>query len=432
MIAATLFKLAAQSAWNRRSSVLLLLLSVLTSTVLLLGIDMARQSARISFSNAVSGVDLIVGAQNSPVALLMYSVFRMGEAAQNMPIEAFQSIQNNPMVASAIPISLGDTYQGFSVLGTSSLYFSDFRYGEKQALRFVEGKSFQDYKPGMPVAVLFDAVLGAEVARSLGHKLGDAIALSHGTTLGGAALEHADKPFRVAGILAPTGTPVDRSVHISLQGMEAIHIDWQAGVPVPGMRIPADYVSKFDLQPKSVTAALVSLKSRAMVFRVQRSLQNDRDFALTALLPGVALSTLWQTVGMVERLLLLIAGLVALVSALGLISVMLVALSQRRRELAVLRSIGAGPRALLVLLCLESTFVMVLGVAAGVGLTAFLAAMLSPWLQSGFGLTLVSVWDLQTGLSCVGAFAVLGSVLGLVPGVQAYRQQLRDGLTPRV
>ena len=427
----TLFLLASRSAWSRKGSLLLLLLSVITSTCLLLGIDLARQSAKASFSNAVAGTDLIVGAQTSPVSLLLYSVFRIGQATRNVPYVEFERLEQHPRVKSALPIALGDSYQGFAVVGTKAVYFDRFLYGARQNLQFAQGRAFEDYTVGKPAAVLFEAVLGAEVAKRLNHKVGDKIALSHGMQIQQTDPSHADKPFTVVGVLQPTGTPVDQSVHISLAGMEAIHVDWAAGVPVPGAEIPAEYVTKFNLQPKSVTAVLIGLNNRAGVFRMQRELENRPDAALSAILPGVALSTLWQTVGVVERVLLFVAALVAVVSALGLTSVMLVTLGQRRRELAVLRSTGAGPRTVFGLLFLESALVMWVGVALGVLALALCGAALAPWVQAQFGLQLVSVGELGAGLLAVVAFAAFGSLLGLVPAFQAYRNQLQDGLNPK-
>ncbi|MEW6205867.1 MAG: ABC transporter permease [Pseudomonadota bacterium] len=427
----TLFLLASRSAWSRKGSLLLLLLSVITSTCLLLGIDLARQSAKASFSNAVAGTDLIVGAQTSPVSLLLYSVFRIGQATRNVPYAEFERLEQDPRVKSALPIALGDSYRGFAVVGTKAIYFDQFLYGTRQNLQFAQGRSFEDYSVGKPASMLFEAVLGAEVAKRLKHQVGDKIALSHGMQIQQTEPSHADKPFTVVGVLQATGTPVDQSVHISLAGMEAIHVDWAAGVPVPGAEIPAEYVTRFNLQPKSVTAVLLGLNNRAGVFRMQRELENRPDAALSAILPGVALSTLWQTVGVVERVLLFVAALVAVVSALGLTSVMLVTLGQRRRELAVLRSTGAGPRTVFGLLFLESALVMWVGVALGVLVLALGGAALAPWVQAQFGLQLVGLSELTTGLIAVLAFAAFGSLLGLVPAFQAYRNQLQDGLNPK-
>ncbi|HEX4856515.1 MAG TPA: ABC transporter permease [Limnobacter sp.] len=428
----TLLMLASRSAWSRRHSLLLLLLSVITSTCLLLGIDLARQSAKASFSNAVSGTDLIVGARTSPVSLLLYSVFRLGQASHNVPYDEYLNIRQHPKVKSALPIALGDSYRGFAVVGTQAEYFDRFLYGARQNLQFEQGLAFRDYTVGQPYEVLFEAVLGAEVARRLNHRVGDQIALNHGMQIQQSGPSHADKPFRVVGILQPTGTPVDQSVHVSLSGLEAIHVDWAAGVPVPGMDIPAELVTRFNLQPKSVTAVLVSLENRAGVFRLQRELENRPEVALSAILPGVALSSLWQTVGLVENVMLFVAALVAVVSALGLTSVMLVTLGHRRRELAVLRSTGASNRLLFALVCLESALVMVIGVALGVALVLAGSAALGPWVQAQFGLQWVGLDKLGAGLAAVGLFAAFGSLLGAVPALQAYRHQLQDGLSPRV
>ncbi|MBU0784888.1 MAG: ABC transporter permease [Gammaproteobacteria bacterium] len=428
----TLLLLASRSAWSRKGSLLLLLLSVITSTCLLLGIDLARQSAKASFSNAVAGTDLIVGAQTSPVSLLLYSVFRIGQATRNVPYAEFERLEQDPRVKSALPIALGDSYRGFAVVGTKAAYFDSFLYGARQNLQFAQGRAFENYSVGKPATVLFEAVLGAEVAARLKHTVGDKIALSHGMQIQQTEPSHANKPFMVVGVLKPTGTPVDQSVHISLAGMEAIHVDWAAGVPVPGADIPAEYVTKFDLQPKSVTAVLLALNNRAGVFRMQRELESRPGVALSAILPGVALSSLWLTVGLVERVLLFVAALVALVSALGLTSVMLVTLGQRRRELAVLRSTGAGPRAVFGLLCLESALVMWVGVALGVVVLGLASAALAPWVQAQFGLQLVGLNELGAGLMAVTAFAAFGSLLGLVPAWQAYRNQLQDGLNPKM
>ena len=302
----TLLLLASKSAWSRKGSLLLLLLSVITSTCLLLGIDLARQSAKASFSNAVAGTDLIVGAQTSPVSLLLYSVFRIGEATRNVPYAEFERLEQDPRVKSALPIALGDSYRGFAVVGTKAVYFDNFLYGARQNLQFAQGRAFENYSVGRPATVLFEAVLGAEVAKRLKHAVGDKIALSHGIQIQQTGPSHANKPFTVVGVLKPTGTSVDQSVHISLAGMEAIHVDWAAGVPVPGADIAAEYVTKFDLQPQSVTAVLLALNNRVGVFRMQRELESGPGVALSAILPGVALSSLWQTVGLVERVLLFV------------------------------------------------------------------------------------------------------------------------------
>jgi len=328
-----LFNIAWHSAWHRRFSLALVALSVALSTWLLLSVERIRHDVRLSFSQSVSGTDLIVGPRTGSVQLLLYAVFRIGQATNNIQWSSVQSLANDRAVAWVVPLSLGDSHRGFPVVATTTAYFDHFRYGDRKPLSFASGHRFER---------VFDAVLGAEVAQRLGYKLGDQIVLRHGA--GPMALnDHADKPFTVVGVLARTGTPVDRSVHIGLDGMEAIHLDWVAGVPMPGYSVSAEQVAQHDLTPHQVTAALVGLRSRTAVFSMQRHIAEFESEPLMAVLPGVALDELWDAVGGAERALLLMSALVGLVSLAGLVAVVVTALEQRRRELAVLRSVGAGP-----------------------------------------------------------------------------------------
>jgi putative ABC transport system permease protein len=280
------------------------------------------------------------------------------------------------------------------------------------------------------LAGLYDAVIGAEVADRLGYRLGQSITLSHGAG-GLPGAEHADKPFTVVGILARTGTPVDRTVHVSLEAIEAIHLDWASGAPMPGVVIPAEQARKFDLKPKQVTAALVGLKGRVAVFAVQRFVANYADEALMAVLPGVALDELWQVVGVGEKALLGMSAMVAIVSLAGLIAVVLAGLNERRRELAVLRAVGAGPRHVLLLLALEGVLITLIGVTLGVLLTVVLIAVAGPWMQAQFGIGLKLSAPSATEWALLASVLVAGLLASLIPGLRAYRLSLADGLSPR-
>jgi len=416
-----LLSLALRSAWNRRFTLALTVCSIALSSFMLLGTERLRTDLRGSFTSALSGTDLIVGARTGSVQLLLYSVFRIGAATNNLRWSSVQAIAGQQGVAWVIPLSLGDSHRGFPVLGTSKDYFSLFHYGNRQALRMREGRPFAD---------LFEAVVGAEVATRLGYHLGDRIALSHGSGELGLT-DHADKPFVVSGILQSTGTPVDRTVHISLQAMEALHVDWFAGAPFPGARISADKAREMNLQPKAVTALLVGLHNRAAVFSAQRSINGFSEEPLMAILPGVALDELWDVIGTGEKALLLMSGLVALVSMAGLVSVVLASLGERRRELAVLRAVGANPRSLFFLLTVEGVLVTACGIVLGVLALAAAGLALGPWLQASYGLTvnLDQPTQLQ-GLLLLGLLAC-GWLASLYPGWRAYRLSLADGLSPR-
>jgi putative ABC transport system permease protein len=417
-----LLHLAMRSAWNRRLTLGLIVAAVALSVIMLLGVERARIAARDSFSQAVSGSDLVVGARTSPVQLVLYAVFHLGEATNNMRWKSYLAIAADPAVAWTIPLSLGDSHQGYPTLGTSTDFFDHFKYGLASPLAFASGRPFAD---------VFEAVLGAEIAEHLGYRIGDRIVLTHGAG-GLGSPEHADKPFTIVGILARTGTPVDRTVLVNLAGIEAIHLGWQGGAPIPGLSIPAEYVRKFDLTPKTITAMLVGLRHRGGVFRVQRAVNDFPDEPLMAVLPGVALDQLWQVVGIVEQTLLAVSALIAVVGIAGMAAAVLASLNERRRELAILRSVGAGPRHIVGLLGIEALLVTGAGAATGVVLLLALSAALAPWIESRFGLSIDALaWSGRESM-LLAAVVAAGITAGLLPAYRACRLALADGLTPRL
>ena len=257
---------ALRSAWNRRGTLSLVVMSVALSTLLLLGVERIRSDVRENFSQSVSGTDLIVGARTGSMQLLLYAVFRVGGATNNVRMDSLREVAKHRAVAWMVPLSLGDSHRGFPVLATSIDYFQHFRYGDRQPLALAQGRPFAGTLDG-----LYEAVIGAEVADALGYRLGQRITLSHGSgAIPGA--EHADKPFTVVGVLARTGTPVDRTVHVGLEAITAIHVDWQSGVHAPpGARIGAEEARQRDLTPDSITAFMIGMRSKVLTFTMQRA-----------------------------------------------------------------------------------------------------------------------------------------------------------------
>ncbi len=420
-----LFAIAWRSAWNRRGTLFLVALSIALATLLLLTLERLRTDVRQSFSQSVSGTDLIVGARTGSVQLMLYAVFHIGGATNNIQMASVKAIAQLPAVAWVVPISLGDSHRGYPVLGTTPEYFTRFLYGDRQPLALQQGRAFSGTLDG-----LYEAVVGAEVASGLGYGLNQRITLTHGAG-GVMAVEHADKPFTVVGVLARTGTPVDRTVFVGLPAIEAIHIDWVGGAPLPGVHIAPEQARKFDLEPKVVTAALVGLKSRVAVFRVQRAVADFEGEPLMAVLPGVALDELWEVVGIGEKALLGMSALVAVVSLAGLVAVVLAGLNERRRELAVLRAVGAGPRHVLALLAVEGALVTCVGALSGALVAALVIVLAGPWIQTRFGIALQLSAPTVTQWGLLAAVLLAGMLASLVPGWRAYRLSLADGLSPR-
>jgi putative ABC transport system permease protein len=414
--------LALKSFRNRKFTTILTIVSISLSVTLLLGVERIRKETRTSFTNTISGTDLIVGARSGPIQLLLYAVFRIGNATNNISFKSYQEIARNPNIQWTIPISLGDSLQGYRVMGTNSDYFEFFRYAGSRRLQLAAGRIFKG---------VFDAVLGAEVARALNYHLGDSIVLAHGA--GEISLiKHADKPFKVVGILKKTGTPVDRTVHVLLEGIEAIHIDWKEGAPIPGMSISPDKVLTMDLTPRAITAFFVGLKSRIAAFGVQRFVNDYPQEPLLAILPGVALQELWDLIGVAEKALLAVSGLVVVVGLSGMLIALMTSLNERRREMAILRSVGARPVHVFSLIVGESAMLTFLGVIAGVGLLYGLLFVSQPLIVTRFGL-LIAIGGLSTyELILMGIVCLAGCLIGTIPGYQIYRYSLADGMTIRI
>ncbi len=381
-----------------------------------------RTEARSSFASTISGTDLIVGARSGDINLLLYSVFRIGNATNNISWQSYQDITSRPEVAWAIPISLGDSHRGFRVMGTTQDYFQHYRFARDRPLKLAEGKAF---------ATVFETVLGANVAQELGYRVGDPVVIAHGA---GATsfMEHDDKPFTVVGILARTGTPVDRTVHVSLAGIEAIHVDWQQGARMPGANVSAEAVLQMDLQPEAITAFLLGLQSRMATFGLQRAINEYPEEPLLAIIPGVALQQLWELVGVVEIALLAVSLCVVAAGLIGMLTAILTSLNERRREMAILRAVGARPWQVLMLILSEAGLLAFCGVALGLAGVLALSAAAAPWLENRFGifvgLQVPGLFELAVAAIVVGA----ALVIGLWPAWKAYRNALADGLTIRV
>ena len=419
-----LIRLALASLANRRFTAWLTVFAIALSVCLLLAVERIRTETRSSFASTISGTDLIVGARSGSINLLLYSVFRLGNATNNIRWDSFETIARDPKVKWAIPISLGDSHRGYRVMGTSRAYFEHYQYGRGQALQLAKGQTFADD----PFAV----VLGAEVAEALHYQLGQQLVLAHGVATISLS-KHDDKPFTVVGILKRTGTPVDRTLHISLQGMQALHIDWQNGVPAQGKgRISAEQARSMDLQPHAITAAMLGLNSKIATFSVQRQINEFRGEPLLAILPGVALQELWSLMGSAEKALFVVSLFVVLTGLIGMLTAILTSLNERRREMAILRSVGARPWHIATLLVLEAFALALAGVMAGLGLLYVGIALAQGYVQANYGLYLPLAWPSEYEWTLLGGILIAALLMGSVPAWRAYRQSLADGLSIRL
>lgn len=414
-------RVAWHSLQNRRYTAILTIISVAISTFVLLGVEHIRHEAKENFSKTVSGVDLIVGARTSQLNLLLYSVFHIGNPTNNISWQSYRELADDPKVAWTIPISLGDSHQGYRVMGTTDDFFMRFRFGKNIALSFSEGEAFSQ---------LFDVVLGAEVAKKLNYRVGDPILLAHG--LGRISFSmHDDKPFSVKGILRPTGTPADHTLYISLQGMEAIHLDWRDGVKMPGKKVSDSDIEALDLTPKSITAFMIGLQSKMAIFSVQRHINQYPKEPLLAILPGITLTELWQMMNSMENTLRLISILVLFSSLLGLSTMLLSSIRERQREIAVMRAIGASPLFVFLIIQIEALMITLVGIIVAIVVLAIGILLIQSTLAENYGIFINHLSTNNQTLGIVGIIILSTFILGLIPSLSAYRMSLHHGLVER-
>ncbi|MBS9777961.1 MAG: ABC transporter permease [Gammaproteobacteria bacterium] len=416
-----LLHVARKSLLNRKVTVVLTIFAITVSVFVLLGVEHIRHEAKTSFTRTISDTDLVAGGRTGKINLLLYSIFRIGNATNNITWKSYERLASVRGVKWTIPFSLGDSHKGYRVLGTTDAYFKHYRYGNKQPLAMAQGSQFKD---------LFDVVIGSDVAKKLNYRIGQKIVLAHGVSTHSFSV-HDDKPFTVVGILKPTGTPVDQTLHVSLAAIEAIHLGWSNGVRLAKKAASVSDVSAHDLNPREITAFLVGFESKVMTFSYQRLVNDYPKEALMAILPGAIISELWQMIGSVEVILLIISALVLLSALIGMSTMLLSSLRERNRELAILRAIGAGALFNLLLIEIEVLLITLAGILIAIASLFVFLYFGQELLMAEYGLFISIYFITPRILAIVSVILFSSLLLGLIPGFIAYRRSLQQGLTIR-
>jgi putative ABC transport system permease protein len=415
-----LLKLTINSLYARLLTVSMTVLAISLSLMLYLSVEKLRSSAYTSFTNTISQTDLIVGSRTGSVQLLLYSVFRIGNATNNITWESYEDIINRDEIKWSVPISLGDSHKGFRVMGTNADFFKRYKYRGGRSLKIEEGKYFAD---------LYDVVIGFGVAEKLGYNISTPLIVSHGLK---SFLEHDDQPFKVSGILAKTGTPVDNTIIVSLEAIEAIHVDWSSGAKIPGKDTPIDQIRKMDLSPSNITAVLLGVNSKLTIFQLQRWINEYPEEALTSILPGVALQELWRIVGVVENILLGISSIVILTTLMGMTAIVFSSLSERRREMAIWRAMGASPKIIIGLLMLEAFIISTVSVVVSTVLLFILLYFIQPWIDSTYGILVTIEMLSLNDIYIFILFILAAMIVSLIPAMRAYWFSINDGMTIKI
>ena len=410
-----LLSMALKSAKFRRTSLLLTVVSIAISVTLLLGVDMVRKQARGSFLNTVSQTDLVVGARSGPTNLLLYSVFRIGNATNNVSWETYETIAAMDEVAWTIPISLGDSHRGFRVMGTTGEYFEHYGYGNNRSLTFEIGE---------PFAEVYETVLGADVARSLGYEIGDELLISHGLVSADFA-NHDDKRSRWSASSTRRGHRWTAPSTSAWPGSKPSTSIGRTGRDRRSPSTPNRPQVRPD--PNGHHRVHGRVGEPGADLPVQREINEFRGEPMSAILPGQRWPSSADDIG----------GRTGAVRDLRLRPgrripghVDHAPVHAERATPRDRRAAGHRARAahVVVLIVLETLLVVTAGCLLGVALLYGVVAAARPIVTSRFGLDIGLAWLDPTQLSILGG-VILGSVLvGLIPGLVAYRRSIQDGL----
>lgn len=356
-----------------------------------------------AFDRDLAGIDLVVGAKGSPMQLILSGVFHIDVPPGNVPLKAVRELEKNPLIASAIPISLGDNLRGFRIVGTSHAYIQ--HYGATLA----QGRLWD-----APMQV----VVGATVAKKLGLVLGNTFQGTHGLGAGGHT--HGDSTYSVVGLLAPSGSVLDRLILTDTASVWKVHEDFTA---------VDDDDRKVMEEEREITMALLQYKTPLAAMSLPRLINTTTE--MQAASPALEISRLLNMLGLGTDVLRAFAGVLLLTAGLSVFIALWSALRERRADLALLRMLGASPAKVALLLLSEGLWLGLLASVLGLLLGQAFAAALAWLLQLDNSLLIGGmVWP--PALWVVPGLALCVSLVSaLLPALGAYRVSVLELLQTR-
>ena len=392
-----------QFLWSRplAAALNLLLLSLgLASITLVLLVNHQIQQA---FARDLAGIDVVVGAKGSPLQLILSGVFQIDTPTGNVPLADVQALQANPQVAKLIPISMGDSFKGYRIIGTTPDYLSHY------AGVMASGALWQ---------APMQAVLGAKVARDTGLRVGDSFVGSHG--LGGGGHAHGQTPYAVTGVLAPSGSVMDRLILTATESVWRVH-EKDTALDAADQKILEE--------EREVTLALIQYRSPLAAVTFPRFINTTTD--MQAASPALEVSRLLGLIGIGADVLRAFAGVLLLTAGLGVFIALWSAVRERRADLALLRMLGAAPRQLAALLWCEALWLALLATLLGLALGQGVAALLAVALDVDKSISLAAL-NWPVALLSVPALALGVAVASaLLPTWEAYRVSVLELLQSR-
>ncbi|MEK9994482.1 MAG: ABC transporter permease [Hydrogenophilales bacterium] len=412
-----MFNLFLSSIRSRWLPTILIVSCLVSSMVLLLSIERIQNGTKQSFNYSISGVDSIIGPRSSSVALVLYTIFHIGKPTNNITYETFEYLKKRKDIDWIVPIALGDSYDEFRVIATTSDYFEKIKFGDNNQIKFDKGNNSLE---------LNNTIFGADVAKKLNSNIGDKINIVHGSNAD-MGIEHDDISFELSGILKKTGTPIDKLVFINLQGYELVHLGWKSGKKIFSLK--NQDLSKIDpdqLIPKTITAAFVGLKSKLTIFNFQKDIREYQEEPISAVIPSIALSELWSIVGVVDKGFKLLSWIVIIISLIAMVTLIINSLENRKREMLIYRANGASPIDLSLMVVMEALFIGLVSIILALFFVSLISYFASSQLSIHFGISTNFNFLSFNEAIILSTILLAGVLSSLLPAVITYKKNINQ------
>ena len=398
----------------------LVTISLMASMVLLLSIERIQQGTEEGFNQSISGVDAIIGPRSSSLELVLYTVFHLGRPTNNITTKTINDVKQRSDISWLVPIALGDSHRGYRVIATEPNYFQHIRYGNNQPLTFSKGAPFTE---------LSEATLGSDVAEKLNYSVGSEIQITHGS-IESIGSKHDDFSFTVTGVLNKTGTPIDQAIFLDLKGYELLHLGWKSGKKVFSLEdIDLSSLPPDALNPKTVTAAFVGLKSKLTIFNFSKNIREYTEEAISAVIPGIALSELWSIVGLVDKGFQLLSWIIIAISLIAMVTLIIASLDNRKQEMTIYRANGASPKFLAAMVVYESLVIGLVAIIGAIILVTAVTYFATSQLNLALGISPSFKWISLDEIKVFGIILLSGVLSSLIPAAMVFRKNLHQALS---
>ena len=398
----------------------LVTISLMASMVLLLSIERIQQGTEEGFNQSISGVDAIIGPRSSSLELVLYTVFHLGRPTNNITTKTINDVKQRSDISWLVPIALGDSHRGYRVIATEPNYFQHIRYGNNQPLTFSKGA---------PFAELSEATLGSDVAEKLNYSVGSEIQITHGS-IESIGSKHDDFSFTVTGVLNKTGTPIDQAIFLDLKGYELLHLGWKSGKKVFSLEdIDLSSLPPDALNPKTVTAAFVGLISKLTIFNFSKNIREYTEEAISAVIPGIALSELWSIVGLVDKGFQLLSWIIIAISLIAMVTLIIASLDNRKQEMTIYRANGASPKFLAAMVIYESLVIGLVAIIGAIILVTAVTYFATSQLNLALGISPSFKWISLDEIKVFGIILLSGALSSLIPAAMVFRKNLHQALS---